>query len=141
MHHRGLKKVVRTDELDFDLPPDLIAQTPAPERAASRLLHYRSADQLIAHRRFSDLPALLRAGDLLVFNDTRVIPARFMLQKITGGKVEALYLGLSEAGEWRVMLKNLGALSAGAQTTLSLSSANDITAIVTSKEPDGTYLL
>src|SRR5437762_14248946 len=99
---------MRTDELDFDLPPELIAQTPARQRAASRLLHYKSADRSIAHRRFSDLPLLLRAGDLLVFNDSRVIPARFTLKKSSGGRVEGLYLGLSEAGEWRAMLKNLG---------------------------------
>jgi S-adenosylmethionine:tRNA ribosyltransferase-isomerase len=99
---------MRTDELDFDLPPGLIAQTPAPDRAASRLLHYRSADRSIAHRTFSDLPGLLKAGDLLVFNDTRVIPARFMLRKDTGGKVEGLYLGERAPGEWRVLLKNVG---------------------------------
>src|SRR5437762_13261910 len=101
---------MRTDELDFDLPPELIAQTPAKQRAASRLLHYQSADRSIAHRRFSDLPRLLRAGDLLVFNDTRVIPARFKLKKSSGGRIEGLYLGLSDSGEWRVMLKNLGPL-------------------------------
>jgi S-adenosylmethionine:tRNA ribosyltransferase-isomerase len=99
---------MRTDELDFDLPPELIAQTPAPDRAASRLLHYRSADRSITHRTFSDLPGLLKAGDLLVFNDTRVIPARFMLRKGTGGKVEGLFLGERAPGEWRVLLKNVG---------------------------------
>ena len=99
---------MRTDELDFDLPPDLIAQAPAPERGGSRLLHYKSADRTIAHRTFSDLPGLLRAGDLLVFNDTRVIPARFTLQKPTGGRVEGLYLATTDNGDWRVMLKNLG---------------------------------
>src|SRR5437588_920707 len=78
-------RLMRTDELDFDLPPELIAQTPAPERAMSRLLHYRSADRSIAHRRFSDLPQILVPGDLLVFNDTRVIPARLTLKKSTGG--------------------------------------------------------
>ena len=99
---------MRTDELDFDLPAELIAQTPAPERASSRLLHYRSADRSTTHRRFSDLPGLLKPGDLLVFNDSRVIPARFMLRKDTGGKVEGLYLGQRATGEWRVLLKNAG---------------------------------
>src|SRR3954465_10823181 len=102
---------MRTDELDFDLPAELIAQSPSEQRAASRLLHYRSADRSITHRRFSDLPSLLHAGDLLVFNDTRVIPARFVLKKSTGGRVEGLYLGLTETGEWRVMLKNMGPLT------------------------------
>src|SRR5436190_1820021 len=64
---------MRTDDLDFHLPPELIAQAPAAERAASRLLHYQRTDQSIAHRRFAELPDLLRAGDLLVFNDARVV--------------------------------------------------------------------
>ena len=99
---------MRTDELDFHLPPELIAQTPAPQRAASRLLHYRRDDRSIAHRHFAELPSLLRQGDLLVFNDARVVPARFMLHKETGGRVEGLFLHEDKAGEWRVLLKNLG---------------------------------
>ena len=99
---------MRTDELDFHLPSELIAQSPAPDRAASRLMHYLMADQSVAHRQFSDLPSLLRAGDLLVFNDARVIPARFMLQKNTGGKVEGLFLAEPQPGHWQVLLKNLG---------------------------------
>jgi len=75
---------MRTDDLDFHLPPDLIAQSPAPERSASRLLHYRRADRAMHHRTFADLPQLLRPGDLLVFNDTRVVPARFALRKPGG---------------------------------------------------------
>jgi len=99
---------MRTDELDFELPPELIAQVPPPQRGDSRLLHYRRADRSIGHRTFSDLPGLLRAGDLLVFNDARVLPARFMLMKPTGGKVEGLYLSEQAPGHWRVMLKNAG---------------------------------
>ena len=105
---------MRTDDLDFHLPAELIAQAPAAERAASRLLHYRRADRAIAHRTFADLPALLRRGDLLVFNDARVVPARFTLQKETGGRVEGLFLGEDRPGEWRVLLKNAGGGSAGA---------------------------
>src|SRR5690349_13251781 len=83
---------MRTDDLDFELPPELIAQSPPAERAASRLLHYRRADRRIAHHVFSDLPDLLRPGDLLVFNDARVVPARFVLRKRTGGRVEGLFI-------------------------------------------------
>jgi S-adenosylmethionine:tRNA ribosyltransferase-isomerase len=129
--------LVRTDELDFDLPSELIAQTPAEQRASARLLHYRSTDRSITHRKFSDLPSLLRAGDVLVFNDTRVIPARFMLKKITGGKIDALYLGSTERGEWRVMLKNLGPIHG--EVRLTFGEAAQIAAIVLGKEPDGTY--
>lgn len=99
---------MRTDDLDFELPPELIAQSPAAERAASRLLHYRRIDGGVAHRTFSELPELLRPGDLLVFNDARVVPARFLLRKETGGRVEGLFLRESGPGRWRVMLRNLG---------------------------------
>ena len=75
-------------DFDFALPPELIAQHPAPERSASRLLDGRAAAP--ADRIFRDLPALLDAGDLLVFNDTRVIKARLYGRKASGGAVEAL---------------------------------------------------
>jgi S-adenosylmethionine:tRNA ribosyltransferase-isomerase len=99
---------MRTDELDFELPPELIAQTPAERREQSRLLHYRIATRTVAHRKFSDLPSLLREGDLMVFNDARVVPARFMLRKSTGGAIEGLFLAEPRPGRWRVLLKNLG---------------------------------
>jgi len=75
-------------DFDFALPPELIAQHPTPERSGSRLLDGRSG--LPIDRQFRDLPALLRAGDLLVFNDTRVIKARLLGAKASGGAVEAL---------------------------------------------------
>ena len=75
-------------DFDFELPSELIAQHPAAERSASRLLD--GTGELPADRRFRDLPGLLRAGDLLVFNDTRVIKARLLGEKPTGGAVEAL---------------------------------------------------
>ncbi len=99
---------MRTDDLDFDLPPELVAQEPVPDRSASRLLCYRRSNRAIAHRTFSELPQLLRRGDLLVFNDTRVLPARFALRKATGGLVEALFLGEPQPGIWHVMLRNVG---------------------------------
>jgi len=75
-------------DFDFELPPELIAQHPAPQRSASRLLDGRG--RLPLDRRFGELPALLRHGDLLVFNDTRVIKARLYGEKSSGGAVEAL---------------------------------------------------
>ena len=76
------------DDFDFALPPELIAQHPARERSGSRLLHV--CGQQNFDRKFIDLPGLLKAGDLLVFNDTRVINARFFGQKETGGQVEIM---------------------------------------------------
>jgi S-adenosylmethionine:tRNA ribosyltransferase-isomerase len=99
---------MRTDELDFHLPPGLIAQEPPAERHGSRLLHYDPQGRQIAHRAFTDLPLFLHPGDLLVFNNTRVIPARFMLRKPTGGQVEGLFLRENAAGDWNVLLRNLG---------------------------------
>lgn len=75
-------------DFDFELPPELIAQQPAPERTASRLLHVDGPSYADLH--FADLPGLLRPGDLLVFNDTRVIKARLFGRKASGGKVEVL---------------------------------------------------
>ena len=99
---------MRADDLDFLLPPDLIAQAPAPQRAASRLLHYELNHKAISHRQFSDLPALLRKGDVLVFNDAKVIPARFTLRKNTGGRVEGLFIHELYPGRWRVLLRDAG---------------------------------
>ncbi len=78
----------RVDEFDFDLPPELIAQHPAAERSAARLLDGRAAAPV--DRVFAELPALLAPGDLLVVNDTRVIKARLYGRKASGGAVEAL---------------------------------------------------
>src|SRR5437660_132738 len=75
-------------DFDFALPPDLIAQHPAPERSASRLLD--GTGQAPVDRVFRNLPSLLREGDLLVFNDTRVIKARLFGEKPTGGRLELL---------------------------------------------------
>ncbi|WP_310625133.1 tRNA preQ1(34) S-adenosylmethionine ribosyltransferase-isomerase QueA [Limnohabitans sp.] len=75
-------------DFDFELPESLIAQHPASERSASRLLDGRQAE--FANRTFKDLPSLLKGGDLLVFNDTQVVKARLFGEKPTGGKLELL---------------------------------------------------
>ncbi len=77
-------------DFDYELPPELIAQQPAATRTASRLLHLDGASGMLADRQFADLPSLLKANDLLVFNDTRVIKARLSGRKESGGSVEAL---------------------------------------------------
>ncbi|MDB5321521.1 MAG: queA [Phycisphaerales bacterium] len=118
---------MRTDDLDFHLPAELIAQDPPAQRTASRLLQYRRGERSIEHRTFAELPALLRAGDLLVFNDTRVLPARFMLRKPTSGLVEGLFLHETLPGHWHVLLKNLGRASA---EPLHFVDAPNITATV-----------
>jgi S-adenosylmethionine:tRNA ribosyltransferase-isomerase len=81
---------VRRTDFAYELPEELIAQQPLAERSASRLLTLDGASGAIADRQMFDLPGLLRPGDLLVFNDTRVIPARLFALKDTGGRVELL---------------------------------------------------
>jgi S-adenosylmethionine:tRNA ribosyltransferase-isomerase len=79
---------VRRQDFSFDLPEELIAQSPLPERSASRLLVLDGATGAITDRTMGDLPSYLRAGDLLVFNDTRVVAARIVGAKPSGGRVE-----------------------------------------------------
>ena len=81
---------MRLSDFDYQLPEELIAQQPLRERGASRLLCLDGASGDITDRVFADLPGLLRRGDLLVFNDTRVIPARLFGHKPTGGRIEVL---------------------------------------------------
>jgi S-adenosylmethionine:tRNA ribosyltransferase-isomerase len=82
---------MRRTDFHFDLPDALIARHPAPQRSGSRLLHLEGATGALTDRLFRDLPGLLRQGDLLVFNDTRVIPARLHGHKLeSGGKVEIM---------------------------------------------------
>jgi S-adenosylmethionine:tRNA ribosyltransferase-isomerase len=91
------------DDFDYPLPPELIAQLPSPERAGSRLLHVDGMK--LFDLRFTDLPDLLREGDLLVFNDTRVIKARVRGRKATGGEVEMLVERVTGAADAVVQLR------------------------------------
>jgi S-adenosylmethionine:tRNA ribosyltransferase-isomerase len=128
---------MQANELDFDLPADLIAQFPTAERAASRLLHYRRSDRAIAHRQFADLPSLLRPGDLLVFNDARVTPARLALVKPTGGRVEGLFVQQTTPGQWTVMLRNLGTVRP--EISLYFEADANVTVNVLRQHADGLY--
>ena len=92
-------------EYDYELPPELIAQTPADRRDGSRLMVVDRRDGTFEHHIFPDIVTFLRPGDLLVINDTRVLPARFHGRKPTGGNVELLLLRRLEAGVWEAMGK------------------------------------
>ena len=89
----------------FDLPRELIAQAPLPRRSDSRLLHVSLSGGAPADRQFRDLPGLLEPGDLLVFNDTRVIPARLFGRKETGGRVEVMLERLLSDSECLAQLR------------------------------------
>jgi S-adenosylmethionine:tRNA ribosyltransferase-isomerase len=104
---------VHLTDLDYDLPPHLIAQEPAPRRDGSRLLVADRAHGSLTDHHFHDLPDLLRPGDLLVLNDTRVLPARLVgRRERTGGKWEGLYLG-ERGGAWELLSQTRGRLTAG----------------------------
>ena len=81
---------MRRSDFEFELPPELIAQTPLAQRSASRLLVVDGRGAAWLDRTFCALPSLLKAGDLLVFNDTKVLPARLAAQRTSGGRVEVL---------------------------------------------------
>ncbi len=98
----------KTSDFDYDLPSELIAQKPVEPRDKSRLMVLDRKAGELRHHHFGELPALLREGDLLVLNDTRVIPARFLCQRRTGGQIEGLFLRELSAGRWEVMLKGAG---------------------------------
>lgn len=99
---------------DYTLPPELIAEVPLDRRDASRLLVVDRPSQTLTHGQFSDLPQWLRAGDLLVLNETRVLPARLRgVRGATGGKWEGLFLGVESRGDWRLIGQTRGKLQVG----------------------------
>ena len=113
---------MRTQDFAYPLPRDLIAQTPVEPRDHSRLLVLRRDDGLLEHRRFYNLPEYLRAGDLLVFNDSRVIPARLRGRRAdTGGKVELLLVRRLEPQRWEALARPARRLRPG--TPLLLEGA------------------
>jgi S-adenosylmethionine:tRNA ribosyltransferase-isomerase len=112
--HRKDCEEMRTSELDYDLPPDLIAQRPAERRDASRLLVYERATGAVRHRRFRELPEELTRGELAVVNDTRVVPARIPLERPGGGAGEVLLLERrDEDGLWEGLARPSRRLRAG----------------------------
>ncbi|MGH3108587.1 MAG: tRNA preQ1(34) S-adenosylmethionine ribosyltransferase-isomerase QueA, partial [Rubrobacter sp.] len=97
-----------TSELEYELPDDLIAQSPADPRDASRLMVIDVRRGTIAHHTFRDLPRFLLPGDALVLNETKVMPARLEAKKPTGGEVELLFLrelGPDRGGAWEVLAR------------------------------------
>ncbi len=96
---------MKVSEFQYDLPEELIAQRPLAERSASRLLHLERDSGRVHDRSFTDLPGLLQPSDLLVFNNTRVIPARLWAVKPTGGRVEILIERLVDAHIAQVQMR------------------------------------
>ncbi|MFC3550021.1 tRNA preQ1(34) S-adenosylmethionine ribosyltransferase-isomerase QueA [Lysobacter cavernae] len=122
---------MKKSDFHYQLPPELIAQAPLPERSASRLLVVPPApagafDQGFEDRVFRELPELLAPGDLLVFNDTRVIPARLFGQKTSGGRVEILIERLLGGSEVRAQLGVSKSPKAGARIVLDAGGEAEV---------------
>jgi S-adenosylmethionine:tRNA ribosyltransferase-isomerase len=109
---------LKRNSFHFELPSELIAQSPLPRRSDSRLLQLSPSTGHLNDRRFRELPGLLNRGDLLVFNDTRVIPARLFGRKESGGRVEILLERLLNDGECLAQLRVSKALRNGAAIVL-----------------------
>ena len=117
---------MKKSDFHYDLPPELIAQAPLPERSASRLLVVPPAPRPFADAGIRDLPALLEPGDLLVFNDTRVIPARLFGQKTSGGRVEILIERLLPGNEARAQIGASKSPKPGGRIALDAGGAAEV---------------
>ena len=126
-------------DYDYPLPEELIAQQPLEDRSASRMMVLRPQDRDIRHDHFSALPEYLRPGDLLVVNDTSVIPARLCAQKETGGVLEVFLLRPLGSHEWHVLLSPTRGLKIGDALRLKRRNSeaySDIKIKVTSLQPE-----
>jgi len=108
-----VSRAYRTADFDYEAPPSAIAQRPLPDRAASRLLVLERRNGSVAHRTFRDLPALVAAGDVLVVNASRVIPARLRGRRDNGRPAEILLVHPEPDGAWTAMVHPGGKLKAG----------------------------
>jgi len=133
---------VQTADFDFDLPSELIAQHPSPARGESKLLVLHRRQNRLEHKSFSDLPDFLNPGDVLVLNDSRVIPARLRGRNaLTGGRFEILLLEENGPNDWWAMVRpgrnaRIGtAILIGQPGTTSVEPA--VSAVVTEKNPEG----
>ncbi len=115
-----------TADLDYDLPGELIAQVPLPERDASRLLVVDRATGTVRDSAIRRLPEFLRPGDLLVLNDTKVLPAKFTARRSTGGKVGGLFLTEESPGVWRVLLEGSRRLHTGERLSVDARNSEPI---------------
>jgi S-adenosylmethionine:tRNA ribosyltransferase-isomerase len=124
---------VNTSNFDYFLPAELIAQAPAEKRDASRMMVLHRREQRWEHRKFSDVPEFLKANDVLVINNTKVIPARLFARKPgTGGLVEIFLVEEAENSVWRVLLRSRKRPSIGA--CLELEGGGTVTVLELGEE-------
>lgn len=130
------------DQYDYDLPRELIAQQPLARRSDARLLVVDRQSEVIEHYHVRDLPEILKQGDRLVLNNTRVIPASLAGYRTnTGGRWQGLFLSLNEEGHWRILCKTRGRLSAGETVMLIDRTLRDVAQLrLIEKLPGGAWL-
>lgn len=124
---------MKTSDFYYNLPEELIAQTPIKQRDASRLLVYDRQEKQILHRIFSDITQYLDPGDVLVINETKVIPARLFGRKVTGRAVEFLLLRQLSLTDWEIIMRPGKKLRIGDTVIFS----DDLTATILAKKQDG----
>ena len=130
--------MIKTSDFNFDLPQELIAQTPLSRRDASRLLTLDKVTGQVGHHQFYELPEFLRPGDCLVLNDSRVLPARLIGHRPTGGACEVLLLTDKGEGLWECLVRPGRKLRAGAQV---IFGDGELTATVEQELADGKRLV
>ncbi|HTX92702.1 MAG TPA: tRNA preQ1(34) S-adenosylmethionine ribosyltransferase-isomerase QueA [Anaerolineales bacterium] len=120
---------MKTSDFDYDLPPEFIAQTPVEPRDSSRLLVFRRGNGTLEHRVFREVGQFLRSGDLLVLNQTRVIPARIFAHKATGGRIELLLLRRENLLTWECLVGGKG-LSEGKTLAIDNGPSGEIVEVM-----------
>lgn len=128
---------METSLFDYHLPVDRIAQRPADRRDQSRLMLLDRATGAIEDRQFSQLPTLLRPGDLLVANDTKVLPARLSLRRLTGSQIEGLFLQAAADGHWEMMIRGRGRIHPG--ETVAVAGAEGQTLVLVDSLGEGLW--
>ena len=131
------------DLYDYELPPDLIAQESLADRAAARLLVVDRATAAMKHRHIRDLPQILRADDLVIVNDTRVVPARLVGRRVkTGGRWEGLFLRVDAAsGAWELLASTRGRPEIGERVMLTgLDGLDALTLTLVGRSGGGAWL-
>ncbi len=129
---------MKTSDFSYDLPEELIAQTPLDRRDASRLLVLDKATGAREHRHFSDIAEYLVPGDLLVLNDSRVIPARLLGARETGGAAELLLLNEKDDGRWECLARPGKRLKVGSKV---IFGEGELTAFIDEVLPDGNRIV
>lgn len=130
-----------TQELDFELPEELIAQHPTPARDQARLLVLDRTTGALRDQKITNLPDLLRPGDLIVFNNTKVLPAKFTARRKSGGKVDGLFVRQDRPDQWLVMMQSSGRLKPNERLDLPSKNGTIVRMTILDRDDEGLWTL